>query len=70
MFSDFAGNNLGEEIVLPNGMKLKIQYGAKNDYNSFGKYGRYDGDLRKSVLYDSEGNEITYCIEKNPHQDI
>lgn len=67
MFSNFKGNNLGEEIDLPNGMKLKIQYGSKDDNNSFGKYGRYDGYLRKSILYDSEGNIITSCIEENPH---
>lgn len=66
-FSNDIGNCLKEEINFHNGWKLKITFGLKNDETSFGHYGKYNGDSRKSVLYDSEGNVISSVIENNPH---
>ncbi|MBR2857784.1 hypothetical protein IKE96_01015 [bacterium] len=59
---------LKEEIEFPNGWKLIITYGFKNDKTSLGTVDKYHGHLRKSILLDEKGNIINQVIEENPHQ--
>ena len=59
---------LKDEIIFPNGYKLIITYGFKDDKSSFGTVDKYYGTLRKSILYDGSGNIISQIIEENPHQ--
>ena len=65
-----TGNNTGETIILPNGMKIIIQY----DRNLLGKdfyWGsteKYDGTHRRVALYAENGELITELIQKNPER--
>jgi len=65
-----TGNNTGEKIILPNGMKIIIQY----DKNLLGKdfyWGsteKYDGTHRRVALYAENGELITELIQKNPER--
>lgn len=59
---------LKEEVKFPNGWKLIITYGFKNNKSSLGTVDKYHGDLRKSILLDEKENIISQITEENPHQ--
>ena len=69
-----TGNNTGQKIILPNGMKIVIEYGTKllsGDIlwgDIWGDIEKYEGNHRRVALYDEKGELITELIEKNPER--
>lgn len=59
---------LKDEIKFPNGYKLIITYGFKEDESSFGTVDKYHGELRNSILLNEHDTVISSIIEENPHQ--
>ena len=64
-----TGNNTGQKIILPNGMKIVIEYGTKllSGDILWGDIEKYEGNHRRVALYDEKGELITELIEKNPN---
>ena len=65
-----TGNNTGETIILPNGMKIIIQYDRNLSGKDFywGSTEKYDGTHRRVALYAENGELITELIQKNPER--
>ena len=63
-----TGNNTGETINLPNGMKIIIEYGTEVSSGEifWGNIEKYEGDFRRIALYDEKGELITELIEEKP----
>ena len=63
-----TGNNTGQKIILPNGMKIVIEYGTKllSGDILWGDIEKYEGNHRRVALYDEKGELITELIEENP----
>ena len=65
-----TGNNTGQKIILPNGMKIVIECGTKllSGDILWGDIEKYEGNHRRVALYDEKGELITELIEKNPER--
>ena len=65
-----TGNNTGQKIIFPNGMKIVIEYGTKllSGDILWGDIEKYEGNHRRVALYDEKGELITELIEKNPER--
>ncbi len=62
------GDVVDEEIILPNGMVIKIEYGDK-DLGAFGIGSRYTAKHRRVQLFDKKQKLISELIEENPHKE-
>ena len=62
-----TGNNTGQKIILPNGMKIVIEYGTKllSGDIILGDIEKNEGNDRRVALYDEKREIITEQIEKN-----
>lgn len=64
------GSDKSKTIDFDNGMKLIINYGTRNDDGVCDwDQQRIEGDFRKSILYDKNGEVIEKLIEPNPFVD-
>lgn len=60
-----VGDDVTDEIILPNQMIIYIQYGIDELCNDRG-YGRFSGKWRKVQLLDKQRNVISEVVERNP----
>ena len=64
------GSDKSKTIDYDNGMKLIVNYGTRNDDGVCDwNQQRIEGDFRKSILYDKNGEVIEKLIEPNPFVD-
>ena len=64
------GSDKSKTIDFDNGMKLIVNYGTRNDDGVCDwDQQRIEGDFRKSILYDKNGEVIEKLIEPNPFVD-
>lgn len=64
------GLDKSKTIDFDNGMKLIVNYGTRNDDGVCDwNQQRIEGDFRKSILYDKNGEVIEKLIEPNPFVD-
>ncbi len=60
-----VGDDESDIINLPNGMKIQIDFGIKED-GPWGWRGRLSGKYRRVQLYNSEDELLSEVIESNP----
>ncbi|MBR2857787.1 hypothetical protein IKE96_01030 [bacterium] len=66
---NFKGDHDEENIIFPNGMRIKIDFGDKErgDFGHF--YSCMGNEHRRVRLFDKEDNLISEIIEENPYYD-
>lgn len=62
---ELIGDFLEDEMTLPNGMVIKMDFGDMN-LDTFGIESRYMGRHRRVQLFDKKGNVLSVLIEDNP----